>query len=280
MKKYIEIILIGLIVFVGCEDKDTEPEFSEVPSIFTKKVLIEEFTGSWCGYCPVGALIVEDLMTENENIIGVGVHVDDAMEIEQSNFLETTYQNSSYPSGMVDRTPYDGAVSLNAGYWSYFVNNQLLMTSTCGLAMRSKVSGNTATVEVHAGFNTELDGDYRVTVYLIEDEVTGSGYGYDQANYYDSESESPFYGLGNPIVGYEHNNTLRAVLSESLGDPLDDSVLIAGGEYVEVYTADISSFEKKNLHAVAFIHHVGSTFTEHEILNVQKVSVTGFQDWD
>ena len=146
--------------------------------------------------------------------------------------------------------------------------------------MRSKVSGNNATVEVHAGFNSELDGDYRVTVYLIEDDVTGSGYGYDQVNYYDSESESPFYGLGNPILGYEHNNTLRAVLSEPLGDPLDNSVLIAGGEHVEVYTADISSFNKKNLHAVAFIHNVGSTFTEHEVLNVQKVSVNGFQDWD
>ena len=280
MKNYIEIILIGLIILVGCEDKDVDPEFSELPSSFTKKVLIEEFTGAWCGYCPVGALIVDDLMAENDNIIGVAVHVDDAMAIEQSNFLETTYQSSSYPSGMVDRTPYDGVVSLNAGYWSYFVNNQLSMISTCGLAMRSKVSGNNATVEVHAGFNSELDGDYRLTVYLIEDDVTGSGYGYDQVNYYDSESESPFYGLGNPIVGYEHNNTLRAVLSQPLGDPLDNSVLIAGGEHVEVYTADISSFNKKNLHAVAFIHHVGSTFTEHEILNVQKVSVTGFQDWD
>ena len=41
-----------------------------------------------------------------------------------------------------------------------------------------------------------------VTVYLIEDDVTGSGYGYDQVNYYDSESESPFYGLGNPIVEF------------------------------------------------------------------------------
>jgi hypothetical protein len=280
MNRYLNILFLWIIVFIGCEDKDVKQEFSEMPTSFTKKVLIEEFTGAWCGYCPIGAYIVESLIEENDNIIGIGVHSGDAMEVDHSSFLEMTYQNSGYPSGMVDRVSYDGYVSLNAGYWTFMANNRLSSTPPCGLAMRSKVSGGIATIEVHAGFNATLEGDHRLTVYLIEDHVTGSGYGYDQANYYDGDSSSTFYQLGNPIEGYEHNNTLRAVLSGSLGDPLDNSVFISGGEHVETYTIDISSYEKNNLNAVAFIHHVGSSVVDHEILNVQRVSINGFQDWD
>ena len=135
-------------------------------------------------------------------------------------------------------------------------------------------------MEVHAGFNSTLNGDYKLTVYLIEDGVTGTGYGYDQRNYYDTDSESPFYNLGDPIEGYEHNHTLRAVLSESLGDPIMVSEMVSGGEHIGTYTVDLSSYNKNNLSIVAFVTYIGSTITEHEIMNVQKCGIDGFQDWD
>jgi len=156
----------------------------------------------------------------------------------------------------------------------------LLLEAECGLAMRSKVSGNIATIEVRAGFNTDLSGDYRLTVYLLEDGVTGSGYGFDQINWDNEEPQSDFYGMGDPIVGYVHDHTLRAVLSGELGDPLDESVLTSGGEHIASYSIDISNYDKKKLSAVAFIQQIGTDFTQHEVLNVQQVGITGFQDWD
>ena len=210
----------------------------------------------------------------------MAVHVRDGMSIDHSVFLETTYQSSSYPAGMVDRAPYDGVVSFNAGYFTYFSANQLLLEAECGLAMRSKVSGDIATIEVRAGFNTDLDGDYRLTVYLLEDGVTGSGYGFDQINWDNEEPQSDFYGMGDPIVGYVHDHTLRAVLSGELGDPLDESVLTSGGEHIASYSIGISNYDKKKLSAVAFIQRIGTDFTQHEVLNVQQVGITGFQDWD
>lgn len=280
MSKYLKSLLLGLFILIGCEDEKAVLKVGAVPLSFTKKVLIEEFTGAWCGYCPYGAYLIESMMEENDNIIGVGAHSGDAMEITQTNFLASTYLNTGYPSGMVDRVPYNGSVPLNAGYWNYIADNRLLNIPKCGLAMKSSVSGTNATIEVHAGFNTELDGDYRVTVYLVENRVTGSGNGYDQSNFYNADPSSPFFELGQPIEGYEHNNTLRAVLSEPMGEVLDSSILIVGGEYVQTYTVDISAFNKNNLHAVAFIHYVGSSIVDHEILNVQKVEIEGFQDWD
>ena len=286
MNQYIKILLFGLLVFAACEDESDDFEISKVPSTFTKKVLIEEFTGAWCGYCPDGAYRVKNLINDNDGrVVGVSLHAGnptgDAMEIAHTNYLETTYQNTGFPSGMVDRIAIDGYTSLNRGYWEYVANNQLLETAVCGLAIISKVNGQNATVEVHAGFNSTPNGDdYRLTVYLIEDGVTGTGYGYDQRNYYNTDPESPFYNLGDPIEGYEHNHTLRAVLSESLGNAISSSSLASGGEHIETYTVDLSSYNKKNLSIVAFVTYIGSTITEHEIMNVQKCDIDGFQDWD
>ena len=280
MKNNIKTILILSFLMFGCEDKKSDPEVGPVPDSFTKKVLIEEFTGAWCGYCPSGAEIIELLMEENENILGVAIHSGDAMETPQAYFLETTYQNMGFPSGMVDRIQFDGYVSLNRGYWGYVSSLQSMKTAVCGLAIKSEVNGNNAAIEVHVGFNDSLQGDYRLTTYLIEDKVTGSGYGYDQVNYYDGDSTSSFYGLGDPILNYEHNNTLRSVLSEASGNQIPTSNLIPGGEFVETYTVDISSYEKSNLHVIAFVSVAGSYFTDHEIMNAQKSKINGFQDWD
>ena len=283
--RYLNKLLLLSFVFFACSDNNEEQEFSVMPLSFTKKVLIEEFTAAWCGYCPWGAAIVENIVNDNENVIPVAVHVRDGMAIDHSSFLEMTYQNNSYPAGMVDRAPYNvndttQVVSFNAGYFSYFSANQLLLEAECGLAMRSKVSGDIATIEVRAGFNTDFSGDYRLTVYLLEDGVTGSGYGFDQINWDNEEPQSDFYGMGDPIVGYVHDHTLRAVLSGELGDPLDESVLTSGGEHIASYSIDISNYDKKKLSAVAFIQQIGTDFTQHEVLNVQQVGITGFQDWD
>jgi len=286
MRRYITLLLFVGLAFWGCEDEPDDFQISQVPSTFTKKVLIEEFTGAWCGYCPDGAYRVKNLINDNDGrVVAVSLHAGnptgDAMEIAHTNYLETTYQNTGFPSGMVDRVAIDGYTSLNRGYWEYVANNQLLETAVCGLAIISKVNGQNATLEVHAGFNSTLDGDdYRLTVYLIEDGVTGSGYGYDQRNYYNTDPESPFYNLGDPIEGYEHNHTLRAVLSESLGNAISSSSLVSGGEHIETYTVDLSSYNKKNLSIVAFVTYIGSTITEHEVMNVQKCDIDGFQDWD
>jgi len=282
MKQYLQILLFGLLVFGGCEDEPDNFEISNVPSAFTKKVLIEEFTGAWCVYCPDGAHIVESIINDNNGkVVGVSLHSGDAMEVAHTNFLETTYQNTGYPSGMVDRVSINGSTSLNRGYWESVANAQLSETAVCGLAIISEVNGQNATVEVHAGFNSTLNGDdYRLTVYLIEDGVTGTGYGYDQSNYYNEVAESPFNNLGNPIEGYEHNHTLRAILSESLGDAIMVSEMASGGEHIETYTVDLSSYNKNNLSIVAFVTKIGSTIAEHEIMNVQKCDINGFQDWD
>ena len=46
---------------------------------YTKRVLVEDYTGAWCGYCPRVAYKLEKAEELNPKVIGVGIHNGDAM---------------------------------------------------------------------------------------------------------------------------------------------------------------------------------------------------------
>jgi hypothetical protein len=110
MKK---IIILGLAVAISitaCKKKSGEdatptptptptPTIGAVPSTFTKKVLIEEFTGAWCGYCVDGAYIVETIVAANSGkAIGVSIHQGDGMQISLYNTLDGIFNNTGFPA--------------------------------------------------------------------------------------------------------------------------------------------------------------------------------------
>ena len=274
----ITFTLLLLLVF-SCEDSDINREFSETPTSFTKKVLLEEFTGSWCGYCPSGAEILQNLMN-SYSVIGVALHSSDDMSIAHTSVLESFYPSSGYPSGMVDRINFDGIVGLNRGYWSYITDQQLQKSAICGLAINSEISGDSVNIQIRSAFDTTMTMEnYNLNVYIIEDDVQGEGYGYDQRNYYNDDAESSFYQLGDPIINYKHNQTLRKVLTNTYGIPFTTSSS-PGIEFIDNFKEDITNFNKNKLSVVAFITYNGAAATNHEVLNAQKCDIDGFQDWD
>ena len=274
----ITFALLLLLVFC-CEDSNINREFSDTPTSFTKKVLLEEFTGSWCGYCPSGAEILQNLMN-SYSVIGVALHSSDDMSIAHTSVLESFYPSSGYPSGMVDRINFDGIVGLNRGYWSYITDQQLQKSAICGLAINSEISGDSVNIQIRSAFDTTMTMEnYNLNVYIIEDDVQGEGYGYDQRNYYNDDAESSFYQLGDPIINYKHNQTLRKVLTNTYGIPFTSSSS-PGTEFIDNFKEDITNFNKNKLSVVAFITYNGAAATNHEVLNAQKCDIDGFRDWD
>src|SRR5437773_8171756 len=91
MKKIIYLLFFVALAFISCSKKDgtadlAQPEintdpFKPVPDHFTKKVLIEELTASWCGYCPRGNHYWHYIdSVYSGKAIGVSIHVSDVME--------------------------------------------------------------------------------------------------------------------------------------------------------------------------------------------------------
>lgn len=293
-KKLIVIAFSALVITSCSKSGDENPEPAPVdstntnnnnngtvPATFTQKVLLEEFTGSWCQTCPDADYKRDQVIAANPGkVIAVAVHETDAMEIPLIWELDGAF-NTNIPSGMINRTPSTGNVILNQSQWMSNTTVAANKTAKCGLAINSTVSGTTASINVRTGFKETLTGNYHLTVYLVENKVTGTGSGYSQANAYNTSSGSPFYNDGNPIVGYEHNYVARKVLSaDDLGDVIDASSMQAGKEYVKNFTANISGYNQANLYVVAFVNKVGISATTHEIMNVQNAKIATLKNYD
>jgi Outer membrane protein Omp28 len=257
---------------------------SPVPATFSQKVLIEEFTGEWCGYCPDGALKLEDAQNAHPGkVYGASVHQGDFMENTLYTTLNNTFSVTGFPNGMVQRLPAGSTTMLDRGAWSGAASGLLAMSTTpCGLAMTSYTVGTDSMyVEVHCGFNTTLAGDYRLTIYLLEDGVPAD----HQSNYYNTPGaqnpdEPALNNIGDPITVWEHDDVVRKIMTSDLGDAIPASKLVPGGEHIAKYGTTITGYTKANLKITAFVNKVGTDALTHQIMNVQQAGISVIKDWD
>jgi hypothetical protein len=298
MKKSIYVLMLVTLAVTACKKSSDDtpapststptdttsntPGIGTVPSTFTQKVLIEMFTSAAFGTCPDGLTKLDQTVATNpDKIIAACLHDADGMVLPQMFSYTSTFSVSSFPSGMVNRIPSLGNVILQPSQFTSNTTTALTKVAKCGLAINSTISGTTASIEVQAGFKETMNGTYNLTVFLTENEVTGTGSGFDQKNNYNGTSGSPYYNLGNPIVGFKHNNTVRKFLSATaMGDAIDVSKIVTGGVFKKTFTVDISSYNSANLYVVAFVNKVGTSATTHEVMNVQKAKINSLKNWD
>lgn len=291
IKKIMWMPAAAMLLFVSCaKDDETKPapvppppvtgQIGTPPASFTKKVLLEYHTASWCGTCVDAEVKRDQVMNAyNGKVIPVAIHQSDGMQSPAFMTLNTTF-GSNPAFGMVNRVPSLGTVLLNRTQWMSNTTSQTSGTAKCGLAIRSSVSGTTASVEVQASFRENLTGAHTLTVYIIENEVTGTGSGYDQVNSYNSDASSPFYQMGNPITGYRHKYVLRKAVTATLGDAIDAAKLVTGGLLKKNYTVDVSGFNKDNVYIVAFVTKSGTSATTYQVLNAQQARLATLKNWD
>lgn len=293
MKKTLFLFTLVVIGIASCKkDEDamvpsTEEErqiqsIEFVPSTFTQKLLLEMYSTTGCATCPDAEQKYRNYAANNpDRMYGVCVHNSDAMDHPQFDVLDNLFNVDVYSSGSFNRMPFSNEVVLPKTQWSNnIVNTCLNRTASCGLKINSSYSGNNASVTVTAGFNTALSGDYHLTVYLIEDSVSGTGTGYNQSNYYNNISSSIFYQMGNPIVGYQHDFVLRKVLTSSLGEIIPQTSIKRNGMFSKNISFSISGYDHSQLYIIAFINKTGSTSLTHEIKNVQQVKLGSNKNWD
>ena len=150
-----------------------------------KLVIGEEATGTWCGWCPRGAVGLDVMERDYEGFFqGIAVHNGDPMTNTDYDAGIGTYI-SGYPSGIVDR----GADIDPSAFKTPFL--QRIIMAPAAFILPSAVysaSDNSLTVTLDLDFQQAISGDWRVACIITEDEVTGADDGYNQSNYYSSQS--------------------------------------------------------------------------------------------
>ncbi len=169
-----------------------------VESIPPKMVVGEEGTGTWCGWCPEGIVVMEHMAeTYPDTWIGIAVHNNDPMVVPEYDAGILNYL-SAYPSALIDRS----GVPYFPGQFEEAYLERINKVAPAELMIENQsVTNGVLTFDVTATFYAMV-ANYRLNAVLVEDYVTGTSAGYNQANFYSGGAFGEMGGfelLPNPI---------------------------------------------------------------------------------
>ena len=160
----------------------------------TKKLLVEEATGTWCGWCVRGIVYMDSMEKMHGDVTSlVAVHNADPMVVGAYDTWMNT-QISGYPSVVIDRRETADPSEIFTYYNAqkdYFGFADLILS-------KPVLTGTTLTLPVAVKPSITLSGDYRLSMIITEDKVhSASGSTWDQHNYYSNQSQNlPLSGGG------------------------------------------------------------------------------------
>lgn len=221
-----------VVAFMACILQVNAQDFvSTEPA--NRNVVIEEFTGRSCVYCPDGHVVANQIVHNNPGRAwAVNVHAGGFSPTSFPNLnttVSTTIHNgfgiSGYPTGVVNRSTYEGQ---SRGAWANLANQQLGQAAECNVAGQAVVNPvtrlATITVEVYYTANSAESSNY-LTVVMLQDSIWGSQTG----------------GSSNPeqwVNGqYCHMHILRDAVTPTWGEEISPTT--AGTLVTRTYTYQI-----------------------------------------
>ena len=209
-----------------------------------KNVLLEQHTGAWCGWCVDGTVVMDEILElYGDRVIGVKIHGGDDMEIPEQSMIGRALGLSGYPTGSVDRKNFGGSVFLNRGSWKSSCLSQMQQKAKAEVDCFYTLDKDTRIVKIQvtANITGSMDFPVRFNAFIVEDDVTGAGRGYDQSNYISNRpgyQDNPYYSQPSTIVGYHHMKVVRRMLGGAWGVAGDLPEAVQAGEF---YTYEFES---------------------------------------
>lgn len=246
-----------------------------------RNVLIEDFTGHKCIFCPAAGKLADDLEEANPNrVFAAGIHtspngIGSFQELHAPLYIHDftnaqgleigTYfgsiPGSSFvgnPHGAVSRFPDNGQNTNSPGTWTNTVNN-LISTNDLRVNLQAQLKYFPTTNGFY--LHTEIEKFASVTnelaqvVYFIEDSII---------------KPQSFPG-GKDSINYLHHNVQRNCIDgKAFGRTLKESDKQSNGKYYLNYSYKIpNQYNPKNVHLLVYVYDK----TTMEIYHVIKVEV-------
>lgn len=224
MKKTV-LILIGLL-FICLNQYGQHEHFVSYDTCY-KNVVLEEYTGINCVYCPEGHLIVNQLVETFPNrIFPINIHVGSFA----SNTYTTAFGNDllnqighyGFPTGTVNRHFFgDSITAISRDRWESCCDSIMSQTSPVNIAARGTLDWATRELQITVQlYYTASDTclTHRLNVAVLQDNIIGHQTG----------------AIANPtqIVGeqYRHGHVLRHLVAGQWGEEISPTT---AGSFIE-----------------------------------------------
>ena len=218
-----------------------------------QKVVVEDYTGTWCVWCPrvTGALELVHDATDKVSIVaihevGTGEYAD-PMHFPQVEDLKSEFGVDGLPAARINRTTSWNLPTIPNDSHIAEVTSIAGVVTNIGIGVNSQLTGNELIVEVNVAYEEGSSQNDRIVVYLVENGIV-----YLQKNAYDSIDQSIYFGMGDPIPDFVHNDVLRASLSDVFGDEIPATGALE--EYTRTYNYTVpAEYNKDNLSIVVMV---------------------------
>ena len=274
-------------------DKTASFTLYSLGEIISRSALVEQFTGTGCGYCPRGHVGMAKMRAAFGNrFAGVAIHqysnqTSDAMYIDRNSYAK--HGMNGAPSARINRgevvDPYYGTGS------DVLLDMEavLAIPAMANLQVSGTFDETNTKVDANAKFSPLFDGTYKLEFVLIADGLKGSGTGWNQTNYYVQYDASQVeedladvcsggkYGT-NPIQGYTFNDVAIASSYVSGSNQISAQTLTAGENAEVSYTLNLPTYAKlKNALQMDQIYVIAVLIaSDGSIANVAKVKVADY----
>lgn len=261
MKKFILPLVFTFIIvsFYSCDKIDDPIENGVVnnpdDSTAKRRILIEEFTGQLCTYCPDGAREIERLVSVyGSQLIPVSIHAGsfadpnngapDDFRTADGNTYNTTFGVSSYPAAAVSRL--NNAAISGKNQWETDIISIKDDAPMAEITISNTYNNSNRNVDISVDVEWLLDGNqssnYKLQVYVIEDHIVA----YQLDN-------------GTGVNNYNHRHMLRGAVNGTWGDAITTTT--AGTtENFSLSTTLNASWDENNCEIVAFIYIEGPDY--------------------
>ena len=266
-------IFLSLFVLLSCFLQVNAQNFvSTEPQ--KKGVLVEEFTGRNCQYCPDGQLIANSIHNSYpDRAFVVAIHAGGLSPYTKPNLnttigdaLDAAFDGSSRPSAVINRSTAEEQIRTA---WSALAGEELnkdALVNIDGLVVIDEASRMaTIIVEAYYTADTSFSSNY-INVYMVQDSILG---------YQNGADKNP-----SQIVNgtYCHMHVLRSSVTPTWGDEVTS---VSKGTLIEkVYTYQIPAtigssnavdVDIDNVHFLAFLTEKYQGVPTRPILNVNQL---------
>lgn len=241
-----------------------------------RNILLEQHTGTWCGYCPVAEWYADSIAHSNpNNIVVLGWHgptyKSEPYKLDASDSLSAHFGISAYPLGVMDRN-YTGAFNEDANKKPKFSQSTRFTSTLQSKPLLDVAITNVAVMANSVAFDLEVSPldksklptedttNYTYVIVLTEDNLV-----HQQTNYGNG-------GLPDePIPNFVHRNVVRAAAGKVFGESIvigtgDAGMIYPIRKHVEMNIS--SSWLRENLRIKAFVQMSAmATPTKYQTLN-------------
>ena len=204
------------------EETNTECGDASLP-VPIRQILIEEFTGHKCGYCPGGDEEIEQLKELYcDHVIPVSIHTGVFANTNSSgkytydfrtddgSAIGEYYNPTEFPSALINRKEHNGGLILEDTYWLTTVSELLEQEPVLDIDIQSVYNSGSRSLEVDIDviFIEAMNDNLMLSVYFIEDSIVSWQKDYSLE-------------IGQQDVElYPHNHVLRDALNGAWGDEI------------------------------------------------------------